>query len=57
LPAQKWRTEVRRYNGYVKVEYQARDKTNCNGCPVPRGGTGRYQVNCFDSLRNLFADT
>ena len=37
----KWRTEVRRYVGYVKV--QIRVKTNGNGCPVPKTGTGRYK--------------
>jgi len=37
---QTWRTEVRRYKSYVNVK----DEVNGNGCPVPKGGTGRYKV-------------
>jgi hypothetical protein len=46
---------VRRYNGYVNVERQVKDKTNGNGCPVPKGRTGRYKVSYSGSTRNLLA--
>ena len=39
---------MRRYNSYVNVNVNVKDevnvKANGNGCPVPKGGTGRYKV-------------
>ncbi len=35
---------MRRYNSYVNVKDEVNAKANGNGCPVPKGGTGRYKV-------------
>ena len=43
---------MRRYNSYVNVKDEVNAKANGNGCPVPKGGTGRYKVKGTSTARS-----